>query len=63
MERAIIHSDLKKQEIQPQLLLEKYFDLLSIDIKKILSRYSLKSSSCPGTGEKEVQDSFTKLGM
>ena len=63
MERAIIHSDLKKQEIQPQLLLEKYFDLLSIDIKKILSRYSLKSSSCPVSGEKEVQNSFTKMGM
>ena len=63
MERAIIHSDLKKQEIQPQSMLEKYFDLLSRDIKKILSKDSLKNASCPVTGEKEVQDSFPKMGM
>ena len=36
MERAIIHSDLKKQEIQPQYLLDNYLDLLSKDIKIML---------------------------
>ena len=63
MERAIIHSDLTKQEIQPQSLLEYYFDLLSRDIKKILPKDSLKSASCPVIGEKIVQDSFQKMGM
>ena len=63
MERAIIHSDLKKQEIQPQYLLDNYLDLLSKDIKKMLPKDSLQNASCPVTGEKEVQDSFSKMGM
>ncbi|HBU77981.1 MAG TPA: hypothetical protein DEF18_07745, partial [Muricauda sp.] len=63
MERAIIHSDLKKQEIQPQYLLDNYLDLLSKDIKKMLPKDSLQNASCPVTGEKEVQDSFPKMGM
>ena len=63
MERAIIHSDLKKQEIQPQYLLDNYLDLLSKDIKKMLPKDSLQNASCPVTGEKEVQKSFSKMGM
>ena len=63
MERTIIHSDLKKQEIQPQYLLDNYLDLLSKDIKKMLPKDSLQNTSCPVTGEKEVQDSFPKMGM
>ena len=51
MERAIIHSDLKKQEIQPEYLLYNYLDLLGKDIKKMLpkdfwsiSQFSMGSS-------------------
>ena len=63
MERAVIHSDLKKQEIQPQPLLEKYLDLMKEDIRKILPARSLLDASCPVTGESEVQESFSKMGM
>ena len=63
MERAVIYSDLKKQEIQPQPLLEKYLDLMKEDISKILPARSLLDASCPVTGESEVQESFSKLGM
>ena len=63
MERAIIHSDLKKQEIHPQYLLDNYLALLSKDIKKMLPKDSLQNASCPVTGEKEVQDFFSKMGM
>ena len=63
MERAIIHSDLKKQEIQPQYLLDNYLDLLSKDIKKIMPKDSLQDTSCPVTGEIEVKNSFPKMGM
>ena len=34
MERAVIQSDLKKQEIQPQPLVDHYLVLLKEDIKK-----------------------------
>ena len=63
MERAVIHSDLKKQEIQPQLLLKKYLTLLKKDIKKMLPVGSLQEATCPVTGEREVQESFRKMGM
>jgi len=63
MERAVIHSDLKKQEIQPQALLDEYLDLLKDDIKKILIDGSLQKLFCPVSGEREVIDSFTKMGM
>ena len=35
MERAIIHSDLTKKEIQPQPLLDQYLEQLRRDIEKI----------------------------
>ena len=63
MERAIIHSDLTKSEIQPQLLLDKYLEQLSIDIKWMFPIESIQEAFCPVTGEKEVQDSFPKMGM
>ena len=63
MERAVIHSDLKKQEIQPQPLLEKYLDLMKEDIRKILPAKSLLDATCPVIGESEVQESFSKMGM
>jgi len=63
MERAIVHSDLKKQEIQPQYLIDNYLDLLSKDIKKMLPLGSLQDASCPVTGENEVKNNFSKMGM
>ena len=63
MERAVIHSDLKKQEIQPQLLLKKYLALLKEDIKEMLPVGSLQEATCPVTGEREVQESFWKMDM
>ena len=63
MERAIIHSNLKKGEIQPQLLLEKYLSMMQEDIRKLLPSGSLQDVSCPVTGEKAVQKSFQKMGM
>ena len=36
MERVIIHSDLTKNEIQPQHLLDQYIELLQNDIKSML---------------------------
>jgi hypothetical protein len=63
MERAIVHSDLKKQEIQPQSLMDNYLDLLSKDIEKMLPLGSLQDASCPVTGEKEVKNHFSKMGM
>ncbi|MBC8393429.1 MAG: hypothetical protein H8E17_12790, partial [Deltaproteobacteria bacterium] len=56
MERAIIHSDLKKQEIQPQPLLERYLNLLKEDIQVLLPAGSLQEASCPVTGERVVQE-------
>ena len=42
MERAIVHSDLTKNEIQPQLLLEKYIELVKLDIKHFFPEESLQ---------------------
>jgi hypothetical protein len=63
MERAVIHSELKKKEIQPQLLLEKYLDLLKEDIRKLLLDEYLQEAYCPVIGEREVKESFMKMGM
>jgi len=63
MEHAVIQSDLKKQEINPQPSLEKYLALLNKDIKKILTSESLQTASCPVTGEREARESFQKMNM
>jgi len=63
MERTIIHSDLKKKEIQPQALLEQYLVLLNNDVQKMLSVESLQPATCPVTGEREVRGSFQKMDM
>jgi SAM-dependent methyltransferase len=63
MERAIVHSDLKKQEIQPQSLLDKYLALLDIDIQNIFHEGSLEAANCPVTGESHTRESFQKLHM
>jgi len=63
MERAIIHSDLTKSQINPNSLLDEYNHLLQEDIKKLLPSKTLLQAFCPVTGEKEVQDSFLKMGM
>ena len=63
MERDVIRSDLKKQEIQPQLLLDKYLALLEKDIKILFPKRSLQYATCPVTDEQEVRGSFRKLGM
>ena len=63
MERAIIHSDLTKNEIQPQHLLDQYIELLQNDIKSIFPVSVLESASCPVTGEETVRNSFDKMGL
>ena len=63
MERAIVNIDLTKKEIQPQELLEKYLELLRIDIKNIFSDKSLEKINCPTSGDGEVRQSFFKMGM
>jgi hypothetical protein len=63
MERAIVHSDLTKDEIQPQLLLKKYFELLRLDIKRLLQAESLQKVSCPVSGEESVKGNFNKMEM
>ena len=63
MERAIVHSDLTKDEIQPQLLLEKYIELLKLDIKKFFPEESLQKVTCPVTGENTVRGDFKKIKM
>ena len=63
MERAIIHSDLTKNEIQPQHLLDHYIELLQNDIKSIFPVSVLESASCPVTGEETVRDSFDIMGL
>ena len=63
MERAVIQSDLKKQEIQPRSLLEKYLVLIKEDIKELLPSGTLNDVSCPVTGENAVRASFKKMNM
>jgi len=63
MERAIIHSNLKKQEIQPSEMLMEYKSLLSKDIKKLFLAESLQKAFCPVTGEKDIKKSFSSMGM
>jgi hypothetical protein len=63
MERAIIHSDLKKEEINPIAMIEKYLSLLKEDIKVLLSGVSLQDVPCPVTGEQEVAGTIMKMGM
>lgn len=63
MEHAVIRSDLKKRDIHPQALLDKYLLLLRKDIKKMLGIESLQHESCPVTSEKGVRLSFSKMGM
>jgi len=63
MERAIIHSDLTKSQINPNSLLDEYNHLLQKDINKLIPSKTLVRSFCPVTGEKEIQDSFLKMGM
>ena len=63
MERAIVHSDLTKDEIQPQLLLKKYFELLRLDIKRLFPKESLQKVFCPVTGEESVKGYFKKMEL
>jgi hypothetical protein len=63
MERAIVHSDLTKDEIQPQLLLERYFELLNLDINRFFPEESLQKDFCPVTGEGAVKGDFIKMEM
>jgi hypothetical protein len=63
MERAIIHSDLIKKEIHPSALLKEYLSLLKEDIRKLLPASLLLKESFSMTGEKDVIQIFTKMGM
>lgn len=63
MERAVIHSNLKKTEIQPSSMLREYQTRLEQDIRRLLPVERLQLSACPVTGERSVQKSFQKMGM
>ena len=63
MERAIIHSDLAREAIQPPSLLGKYLDLLKVDINELLLKKPLETVGCPVQGEVERRESFQKMGM
>ena len=63
MERAIIHSNLKKEEIQPDYLVKNYQALIEEDIQSLFPENMLKMSFCPVTNEKELSDTFSKFGM
>ena len=47
MERAIVHSDLKTEEIQPSNMLKRYRALLEKDILHILAKLLLKNFIVP----------------
>lgn len=63
MERAVVHSNLNKTEIQPSSLLREYQSLLEQDIRLLLPSEKLQPAACPVTGERSVQKSFQKMGM
>ena len=63
MERAIIQSNLKKQEIQPSAILKEYMSLLRTDIKNLFIVESMQEACCPVTNEKDIKQSFSKMGM
>ena len=63
MERAVIQSDLKKHNIQPENLLSNYHSLLKEDIKNLLPENVLKASNCPVSNEKDIRENFIRLGM
>ena len=63
MERSIIHSDLKKQEVNPSDLVKEYLSLLQEDIRKLLPVASLREVSCPMSGEPDILKSFSIMGM
>ena len=63
MERAIIHSGLARDSIQPAELLGKYFELLRSDIKEALLNRPLKEVGCPVSGEMGRRGTFEKMGL
>ena len=63
MERSIIHSDLKKQDVNPSELVKEYLSLLQEDIRKLLPVESLSEESCPMSGESDIMRSFSIMGM
>lgn len=63
MERAILHSDLKKDKIQPGPLIKEYLELLENDIKTFFTESSLYQSSCPVSLEESVSETFIKMNM
>lgn len=63
MERAVIHSDLKKNEIQPENLLTDYHSLIEDDIQNFLPDNILKPYLCPVSNEQDTRASFFKMGM
>jgi len=63
MERAVVHSNLKRDEIHPKELLEHYLQLLISDIEQLLPNDSMQDVNCPISGEKEIKHSFNKMGM
>ncbi len=63
MESAVISSDFVKEAIQPREKILRYQELLQEDITRLLSDRTLNKTDCPIPGDRDVVDSFTKLGM
>jgi len=63
MERAVIHSDLTREAIQPPSLLNKYLGLLESDINELLLKRPMKDTGCPVCGDVARRESFQKMGM
>jgi len=63
MERAIIHSGLSRDSIQPPEMLARYFELLSSDVAELILNRPLVDVGCPVSGELSRRETFEKLGL
>ncbi len=63
MERAVLQSNLLKEDIQPYQLLKHYNYLMVDDILNLLPIHHLSDACCPVTGEFQTRETFQKMGM
>lgn len=63
MERAIIHSNIKKEDLQPRQLLKKYKDLLKEEIPIYFPKNELTGFMCPVKPDDHFIESFLALKM
>lgn len=63
MEYTIIHNDLVNNEIKPKELLNRYHQLLKVDIERLFDKRTFVPFHCPTNGETKIIRSFEKLGM